>query len=98
MTGMPNNQVAPVGFKRAVALVVLPALAGVLVDLFCQQFLRGFVVRALPMATIVGVALLVLHGGRDMSWRRASVLALAIAAPAAVLAVGFIWLLSILRF
>ena len=97
MTGMPNNGVAPVGFKRGAAVVVLPALVGVLVEVLCQQFLRGFVVHLLCMAAILGVVLVVLHGGRDMSWRRASLHAVAIVVPATALAVGLLWLLSILR-
>jgi hypothetical protein len=93
---MPNNGIAPVGFKRGAAVVVLPALAGVLVEVLGQQFLRGFV-HVLSTGAILGVMLVVLHGGRDMSWRRASLHAVAIVVPATALAVGLLWVLSILR-
>jgi hypothetical protein len=91
---MTNNQVAPIGFKRLAAVAVLAALAGVLVDVLGEQFLPGFLVNALSKAAIVGVALVGVHAGRNMSWRVALLVALSIAASAA----GFAWLLSILRF
>ena len=90
---MTNNQVAPIGFKRAAGVVVLAALAGVLVDALGQEFLPGGLVHVLSISAMLAVVV-VGFPNRYMSWRDGLLVALCSAA----LAVGFVWLLSILRF
>ena len=90
---MTNNQVAPIGFKRAAGVVVLAALAGVLVDILGQEILPGFLVGVLSIGAMLGVVM-VGFPNRYMSWRGSLFVALCSTA----LAAGFAWLLTILRF
>jgi hypothetical protein len=88
---MTNHPIAPIGFKRVAALAVTAALAGVVVDVIAERFVPKNLVDALSSTTMLSVVLVGFHGGRDVSLRKAVLIALCIA----LLTVGFRLLLSI---